>query len=54
MSEAIEVVKARRHQNGFWPLNRMGPGAIGFVTEAKVGAASRWNTLQGDAGVGVV
>ena len=46
MSEAIEVVKARRHQNGLWPLNRMGPGAIGYVTEAKVGAASRWNTLR--------
>ena len=46
MSEAIEVVKARRHQNGLWPLNRMGPGAIGFVTEAEVGAASRWNTLR--------
>lgn len=46
MSDAIEVVKQRRHQNGLWPLNRMGRGAIGYVTEAGVGAPSRWNTLR--------
>jgi hypothetical protein len=46
MADAIEVVKDRRHQNGLWPLNRMGPGATGYVTEAEVGAPSRWNTLR--------
>lgn len=46
MTEALEVVKARRHQNGLWPLNAVGPGEVGFVTESRVGAASRWNTLR--------
>jgi hypothetical protein len=46
MEEAIDVVKARRHQNGLWPLNRLGPGEAGFITESAVGAASRWNTLR--------
>jgi hypothetical protein len=46
MADAIAVVTARRHRNGLWPLNRMGPGAIGFVTEARVGTPSRWNTLR--------
>jgi hypothetical protein len=46
MADAIEVVRARAHQNGLWPLNRLGPGEIGYVTEAKVGGPSRWNTLR--------
>ena len=46
ISDAIAVVNKRRHQDGLWPLNRMGPGPIGYVTEDGVGAASRWNTLR--------
>jgi hypothetical protein len=46
MAEAIAMVKERRHQNGLWPLNRMGPGPIGYVTEPGIGTASRWNTLR--------
>lgn len=46
MAEAIGIVHERAHQNGLWPLNRLGRGPIGYVTEARVGAASRWNTLR--------
>ncbi|MDO8359737.1 MAG: squalene cyclase [Devosia sp.] len=46
MGEAIGIVRERAHQNGLWPLNRLGPGAIGFVTESETGRASRWNTLR--------
>lgn len=46
MAEAIDIVRQRAHQNGLWPLNRLGPGEIGFLTESKVGGPSRWNTLR--------
>lgn len=46
MAEALEIVHARAHRNGRWPLNRLGPGSTGYVTESKVGGASRWNTLR--------
>src|SRR6185437_1479586 len=46
MREAVAVVRQRAHQNGLWPLNRMGSGPIGFVTETRIGAPSRWNTLR--------
>jgi hypothetical protein len=46
MAEAIDIVEQRAHQNGLWPLNRLGPGPIGFVTESETGAPSRWNTLR--------
>ncbi|MCB1518664.1 MAG: squalene cyclase [Hyphomicrobiaceae bacterium] len=46
MADAIEAVRKRMHQNGLWPLNRIGrdPGAL--VPEPDVGAPSRWNTLR--------
>jgi hypothetical protein len=46
VAEAIEVVKARRHQNGRWPLNSQHPDRIVFDMEPGVGRASRWNTLR--------
>jgi hypothetical protein len=46
MSEAIEVVIERRHQNGRWPLNRLHPEYIPLKMETDVGRASRWNTLR--------
>jgi hypothetical protein len=46
MAEAIEIVGDRQQQDGTWPLDRQGPGEIGYVTETEVGAPSRWNTLR--------
>ncbi len=46
MSEAIEIVRARRHQNGRWPLNLRHPEYIPLEMEREVGSASRWNTLR--------
>jgi len=46
MSEAIETLIKRRHQNGRWPLNLLHPEWIPLKMETKVGSASRWNTLR--------
>lgn len=46
VTEAIEVVKARRHQNGRWPMNHLHRDRLGFVPEPDTGRASRWNTLR--------
>jgi hypothetical protein len=44
--EAIEIVIARRHQNGRWPLNLLHPEQTPLQMETAVGRASRWNTLR--------
>ncbi len=44
--EAIEVVIARRHQNGRWPMNLLHPEYIPVKMETEIGGASRWNTLR--------
>jgi hypothetical protein len=46
IGEAIEVVIARRHQNGRWPMNLLHPEHIPLKMETGVGTASRWNTLR--------
>jgi len=46
VSEAVEIVIARRHQNGRWPLNLRHPEHIPVEMETGVGSASRWNTLR--------
>jgi hypothetical protein len=46
LTEAIEIVIARRHQNGRWPLNLLHPEYIPLEMESAVGTASRWNTLR--------
>jgi hypothetical protein len=46
VSEAIDVVIERRHQNGRWPLNLLHPEDIPLEMETGVGRASRWNTLR--------
>ncbi len=46
VGEAIEVVIARRHQNGRWPLNRIHPEHVPLQMETGVGTASRWNSLR--------
>jgi hypothetical protein len=44
--EAIEIVIARRHQNGRWPLNLVHPEYVPLKMETDIGSASRWNTLR--------
>jgi hypothetical protein len=46
ISEAVETVMKRRHQNGRWPLNFLHPESIPLEMETSVGSASRWNTLR--------
>jgi hypothetical protein len=46
VSEAIETVIKRRHQNGRWPLNLLHPEYIPLEMETGVARASRWNTLR--------
>jgi hypothetical protein len=46
VSEAIDTVIERRHQNGRWPLNLLHPERIPLEMETAVGSASRWNTLR--------
>jgi len=46
VSEAIEIVLKRRHQNGRWPLHLLHGERIPLETETGVGSASRWNTLR--------
>jgi hypothetical protein len=46
VSDAIETVIERRHQNGRWPLNLLHPECIPLEMETGVGRASHWNTLR--------
>lgn len=46
MAEAVDVVRKRAHQNGLWPLNRIGKDAGAFIPETRVGSPSRWITLR--------
>jgi hypothetical protein len=46
VSEAVETVIERRHQNGRWPLNLRHHEHIPLEMEAAIGSASRWNTLR--------
>jgi len=46
VSDAIETVMERRHQNGRWPLNLLHPEHIPLEIETGIGRASRWNTLR--------
>jgi len=46
MEEAVEIVRARRHQNGRWPMNHLHADRLGFPLETQTGSASRWNTMR--------
>jgi len=46
LSEAIDIVIKRDHQNGRWPLNLLHPEFIPLKMETEVARASRWNTLR--------
>src|SRR4029077_14474819 len=44
--DAIEIVIARRHQNGRCPLTLLHSDFIRLEMETAVASASRWNTLR--------
>ena len=46
VTEAVEIVMKRRHQNGRWPLNVVHAEQIPLAMETAVSSASRWNTLR--------
>lgn len=46
ITEAIGIVKERRHQNGRWPMNHLHADRLGFPLEPETGRASRWNTMR--------
>jgi hypothetical protein len=45
LTDAIDIVKSSRDQDGRWPLQHVYPGKTYFELERK-GAPSRWNTLR--------
>jgi hypothetical protein len=45
VSEAVDLVQKKRHQNGRWRCT-FHPHRIPFDMETGVGKASRWNTLR--------
>lgn len=45
LAEAIEIVRARRGEDGRWPLQHVYPGRTYFEME-RIGKPSRWNTLR--------
>lgn len=45
LSEAIDIVRSRRREDGRWPLQYSYKGKTYFNLE-RVGAPSRWNTLR--------
>jgi hypothetical protein len=45
LTDAIEVVGAKRARDGRWPLHAPYPGAVWFEME-RPGPPSRWNTLR--------
>jgi len=46
VQEAVEIVLARRLQNGRWPLDLLHREHIPLEMETNIGRASRWNTLR--------
>ena len=46
VAEAVEIVEARRHKNGRWPMNHLHADRLGFPLETETGRASRWNTMR--------
>jgi hypothetical protein len=45
LSEAIDIVRSRRREDGRWPLEYSYKGKTHFQLE-RIGAPSRWNTLR--------
>lgn len=46
ITEAVEIVVKRQHQNGRWPLHASHFDPVDLQMEGGAGKASRWNTLR--------
>jgi hypothetical protein len=46
MAEAIDIVRSKRHPDGYWLLDRIHPGRVHFALDGGEGEPSRWNTLR--------
>jgi hypothetical protein len=46
MADAVAIVRAKRLDDGRWPLDRIHQGRVHFDIEDGVTAPSRWNTLR--------
>lgn len=46
LTEAVDLVANRQHQNGRWPRQNIHPDPVDFDMEGRTGTASRWNTLR--------
>jgi hypothetical protein len=46
VTEAIELVRAKRDGDGRWPLENQHPGRMHFKIDEGEGRPSRWNTLR--------
>jgi len=46
VTEAVELVAQKQHQNGRWPLQNPHLDQVNFAMEGPTGTASRWNTLR--------
>ncbi len=46
VTESVELVATKQHQNGRWPRQNIHRDPINFEMEGAQGTASRWNTLR--------
>lgn len=46
LTEAIGLVRSKRHADGRWPLENPHPGELHFAIDDGEGRPSRWNTLR--------
>ncbi len=46
LGEAIERIRARRGEDGTWPLDWSPPGRVWFALDEGEGKPSRWITLR--------
>ena len=46
MTEALDLVEAKREPDGRWQMQYEYPGEVFFPVDEGVGQPSRWNTLR--------
>lgn len=46
LTEALDLVEAKRDRHGCWALENLHPGKVHFEMDAGEGRPSRWNTLR--------
>jgi hypothetical protein len=46
LEEAVELVRSKQRQEGWWLADRVHPGRVHFALDSDPGEPSRWNTLR--------